>query len=155
MPWSGYYHCAGAVIGRWGGDNSADIQQNTFVVAGLRLTTSYLIIPSLFFMNIHLVRNFRTVQVLCILITTGIKELWRQQPLPLEYHPVKVNKQNAPCFQPKFKIYLSKEINPFSASLIYMCKPQSVSLDLRVKKGQKKFYSDRSIEASFYDIELD
>ena len=49
-------------------------------------------------------------------------------------------------------------INPFSASLIYIYiytrKPQSASLDLRVKKRKKKFYSDRSIDTSFYDIEL-
>ena len=45
-------------------------------------------------------------------------------------------------------------VNPFSASLIYMRKPQSTSLDLQVKKRKKKFYSDRSIDVSLYDIEL-
>ena len=52
------------------------------------------------------------------------------------------------------KVYGRVLINPFSASLIYTRKPQSASLDLRVKKRKKKFYSDRSIDASFYDIEL-
>ena len=51
-------------------------------------------------------------------------------------------------------IVVMVNLNSFNASLIYMRKPQSASLDLRVKKRKKKFYSDRSIDASFYDIEL-
>ena len=45
-------------------------------------------------------------------------------------------------------------LNPFSTSPEYMLQPQSASLDLRVKKRKKRFYSDCSIDTSFYDIEL-